>query len=137
MEEVRTQCPHVETKPSGVQMTPNPRMTAMSDPNPIPAYAITAWADDNNIYVALPMTQGGTPYITRYPRSEGGLSLALGVLCRRQREVLTPTHAAPANYTLKPQPQVKLSKAQEKLRAETTPEQRENARRLLEKLGIK
>ena len=116
---------------------PQPRMTAMSDPSPIPAYAITAWADDQNIYVALPMTVGGTPYITRYPRSEGGLSLALGVLCGRQREVLTPTHGAPANYTLREQPQVKLSKAQEKLRSETTPEQRENARKVLEKMGLK
>lgn len=108
------------------------------DDNPIPPYAVTMWATETDIFVALPMTAGGIPYITRYPRSEGGLAQALAVLSKRKPEAPHPTAAAPANYTCPPrQPQVKLSKTQEKLHAETTAEQRENARKLLLKLGIK
>jgi len=113
------------------------RMQASADNQPIPAYAVTMWEGDHDIFVALPMTAGGTPYIMRFPRNEGGLALALGVLNKRKKEVLTPTAAEPANYTLpKHQPQVKLSKSQEKLHSETTPEQRENAQALLRKLGL-
>ena len=108
------------------------------DTDAIPPYAVTMWEGEHDIFVALPMTTGGIPYIMKFPRNEGGLSAALGVLSKRKREVLAPTTDAPANYTVpKHQPQVKLSKAQERLHSETTPEQRENARKLLEKLGLK
>ena len=108
------------------------------DPSPIPAWAVQCWADETNVYVAMPMTKGGTPYITRFPLCEGGLSAAMAILRKRQKEVLTPTQASPANYTMpKVQPQVKMSKAEEKLRSETTESQRENARKVLAKLGIK
>jgi hypothetical protein len=113
-------------------------MLAQLDTSPIPPYAVTMWADATNIYVALPMTAGGVPYITRYRRSEGGLSLALAVLIKRQPEAPKPTLTAPANYTR--QPQVKpavLTPAQLRLREETTESQRENARKVLAKLGIK
>jgi hypothetical protein len=113
-------------------------MMGQLDPSPIPPWAIQCWATDTDIFVALPMTAGGIPYITRYPRSEGGLAQALAVLCARQPEAPKPSAAAPANYTCPPkQPQVRLSKAEEKLRAETTQEQRDNARKLLAKLGMK
>ena len=113
-------------------------MMGQLDDNPIPAYAVTMWEGEHDIFVALPMTAGGIPYIMKFPRNEGGLSAALQVLSKRKREVLAPTMSAPANYTVpKHQPQVKLSKAQERLHSETTPEQRENARKLLEKLGLK
>ena len=108
------------------------------DPSPIPAWAVTCWADETNVYVAMPMTKGGIPYITKFALCEGGLSMALSVLRKRQKEILTPTPAAPANYCHPPrQPQVKMSKAEEPLRAETTEAQRENARRVLAKLGLK
>ena len=108
------------------------------DTNPVPAWAVTCWADEVNVYVAMPMTKGGTPYITRFPLCEGGLSAAMAILRKRQKEILTPTPSAPANYCHPPrQPQVKLSKAEEKLRAETTEAQRENARKVLAKLGLK
>lgn len=112
-------------------------MMATMDTIPIPPYAVQMWRDDNHIYVALPMTAGGIPYITRYPVNEGGLSSALDVLRKRRREVLSPTEAQ-ALYTLPThQPQVKLSKAQETLHRETTPDQRERARLLIEKMGLK
>jgi hypothetical protein len=111
---------------------------AQMDTNPIPPYAVTCWEGEHDIFVALPMTTGGIPYIMRFPRNEGGLSQALAVLSKRKREVLAPTTDQPANYTVpKHQPQVKLSKSQEKLFAETTPEQREAARALIERLGLK
>ena len=113
-------------------------MMGQLDQDAIPPYAVTMWEGEHDIFVALPMTAGGIPYIMKFPRNEGGLSAALQVLSKRKREVLAPTMSAPANYTVpKHQPQVKLSKAQERLHSETTPEQRENARKLLEKLGLK
>lgn len=110
----------------------------------IPPHAVTMWTDGRDIYVALPMTRGGTPFITRYSLSEGGLSQALEVLKAKAREVLEPTRAQPLDLTreaherrFKSQPEVvKLSKAQEKLHAETTAEQRQAARDLLKKLGL-
>lgn len=107
------------------------------DHDSIPPYAVRMWRDDNHIYVALPMTAGGVPYITKYALSEGGLSAALEVLRKRKHEVLSPMEAQALYKPPATQPMVKQSKAQEKLFAETTPEQRENARKLLEKLGIK
>lgn len=113
-------------------------MSAQMDKSPIPPHAVTMWETETDIFCALPMTAGGIPYIMKFPRNEGGLAAALGVLSKRRRETITPSAAAPANYTPpKNQPMVKLSKAQERLHSETTPAQRENARLLLTKLGIK
>lgn len=110
---------------------------ASLDTDPIPPYAITCWANDHDIFVAMPMTKGGQPFIVSFPLNEGGLSRALEILRKRPKEVVLPTAAQPANYTKPPvQPQVKLSKASEKLHAETTPEQRQTALDLLRKLGM-
>lgn len=108
----------------------------------VPAYAVTMWrGDDGYIYCALPMTAGGVPYITRYLASEGGLSQALDLLRKRKAEVLDPLEAR-AIFNSRPnptadQPMVKTSKAHERLKAETTEAQRESARRLVAKLGLK
>lgn len=107
------------------------------DSSPIPPWAITCWCDATNIYVALPMTAGGTPYITRYPRTEGGLASALAVLMQRQPEAPRPSAASPANYT---QPQVqpaKLTPSQAEIRSLTTESQRENARRIVLAMNLK
>lgn len=107
------------------------------DSDPIPPYAVTMWTNDREIFVALPMAKGGIPYIMSFALNEGGLSQALQILRQRPKEVILPTAAAPANYLKPPvQPQVKLSKAQEKLHAETTPEQRSAAQELIRKLGL-
>ena len=112
------------------------------DMNPIPPHAMQCWLGDHDIFVALPMTAGGAPYIMRFPLNEGGLASALGLLHKRKAEVLDPLEAK-ALFNPRPgdptanQPQVKLSKAQEKLRAETTEAQRESARLLIAKLGLK
>lgn len=106
------------------------------DPSPIPPHAITMWLTDTDIIAALPMTAGGVPYLMKLPLSEGGLMQALELLKKRKHEVLSPTEAAQSFAPPKHQPQVKLSKQQEKLHRETTPEQRANAEALLRKLGI-
>lgn len=107
------------------------------DKDAIPPYAVTMWEGEHDIFVALPMTKGGVPYIMKFPRNEGGISAALQVLSKRKHEVLTPTAASPANYTIPAhQPMVRVSKAQERLYAETTPAQREAAQTLLRKLGL-
>ena len=102
----------------------------------IPPYAVTMWSSDREIFVALPMKTGGTPYIMSFPLNEGGLSQALNIL-RKQSEAPKPTLDQPANYTKPPtQPQVKQGKLREKLLSETTQEQRDNAQALLRKLGL-
>jgi hypothetical protein len=112
-------------------------MMGQMDHDPIPPHAITMWLSDNDIIAALPMTLGGTPYLMKLPLSEGGLMQALELLKKRKHEVLTPLEAQVLRGPPKHQPMVKLSKAQERLNAETTPEQRERARALIEKLGLK
>ncbi len=110
---------------------------ASLDTDPIPPYAITCWTNDIEIFVAMPMTKGGQPFIISFPLNEGGLTRALEVLRRRPKEVVLPTAAQPANYTKPPvQPQVRTSKAHERLVAETTPEQRAAATELLRRLGL-
>jgi len=118
-------------------------MMGQLDRDCIPPHAVTMWTDGRDIYVALPMTKGGTPFITRYSLSEGGLSKALEVLKAKAKEVLTPTAAQPLDLTreaherkFKDQPVVKTTKAREKLLAETTQEQRDAAQALLRKLGL-
>lgn len=112
-------------------------MMGRLDMDPIPAYAVTMWTNDREIFVAMPMTTGGQPFIISFPLNEGGLTKALEVLRKRPKEVIVPTAAQPANYTKPPvQPQVKMSKAQEKLHAETSPEQRNAATDLLRKMGL-
>lgn len=108
------------------------------DSSPIPPWAVTMWESGADIFVALPMRSGGVPYIMRFPRSEGGLAQALNVLnAQRPTEAPKPSLDTPANYAPpRHQPMVKLSKAQEKLHAETTPEQRQAAADLLRKLGL-
>ena len=107
------------------------------DTDAIPPYAVTMWEGEHDIFVALPMTAGGIPYIMKFPRNEGGLSAALQVLNKRRREVLAPTIDRPADYTVpKNQPMVRVSKAQERLYAETSPEQRLAAQALIRKLWL-
>lgn len=40
-----------------------------------PPYAVLVWADERNIYAQLPSVNG--PYVTCFPRSEGGLAATL------------------------------------------------------------
>lgn len=111
------------------------------DDSPIPPHAITMWLSDNDIIAALPMTTGSIPYLMKLPLNEGGLMAALCLLHKRKAEVLDALEAKAifntrSNSTAD-QPMVKTSKAHERLKAETTESQRESARRLIAKLGIK
>jgi hypothetical protein len=112
-------------------------MMGQRDIDPIPPHAVTMWLTDHDIIAALPMTAGGTPYLMKLPLNEGGLLRALELLRKRRHEVLSPSEAASTFAPPTHQPQVKLSKASEKLHAETTPEQRANALALIQRLGLK
>lgn len=105
------------------------------DQQPTPPHAITMWMTDKDIVALLPMANGGIPYMIKFPRNEGGLSQALQLLQKRKEEVLSPTEAKDFDVP-RTQPQVKLSKASERLHSETTVEQRANAQALLRKLGL-
>lgn len=113
-------------------------MMGRLDMDPIPPYAVTMWTNDREIFVALPMKDGGQPYIMAFVLSEGGLSQALEVLRQRPKEVIVPSMAQPMNYTRPPdQPQVRpMGKVRERLHSETTQEQRDIAQALLRKLGF-
>lgn len=102
-----------------------------------PPHAVTLWLTDHDIIVMLPMTAGGTPYLMKLPLNENGLMRALELLRQRKHEVLSPLEAAAAFSPPKAQPQVKVSARRQAFLDETTEAQRENARRLLAKLGIK
>lgn len=118
-------------------------MSAIMDPNPIPPWAITMWLSNHDIIAALPMSKGGPCYLMKLPLSEGGLAKALNLLRERKAEVLSPLEAAEMQLLLASStpadhpPQVKLTKVQEKLHSETTQAQRDRARVLLEKMGLK
>jgi hypothetical protein len=107
------------------------------DSDPIPPHAMTMWSTDTDIIVMLPMTTGGTPYLMKLPLNEGGLTQALELLKKRRREVLTPTEAQALYQPPKHPPQVKVSARRQAFLDETTEQQRENARKVLAKLGIK
>ena len=116
-------------------------MMAQMDPYPIPPHAITMWLTDHDIIAMLPMRDGGIPYLMRLPLNEGGLAKALNLLRERKAEVLTGLEASAMRNLLNSSapplqpPQLKpLTKAQAKLHAETTADQRERARKLLEKI---
>lgn len=106
------------------------------DREPVPPHAITMWLTDHDIIALLPMKAGGQPYMMRFPLNEGGLMKALELLQQRKHEVLSPTEALDAFSPPKHPPQVKLTKAQERLHSETTPAQRDAAQALLRKLGL-
>ncbi len=110
-------------------------MMGRLDLNPIPAYAVTMWTNDIEIFVAMPVASGGQPYIVSFSLNEGGLTKALEILRKRPKEVVLPTAAQPANYTKPPvQPQVKRGKIAEKLHSETTAEQRQRAQDLIKQM---
>lgn len=113
-------------------------MMGQLDMHPVPPWAVTMWTNDVEIFVALPMKDGGTPYIMSFALNEGGLTKALELLRQRPKEVIVPTMDQPANYTKPPaQPQVKpMGKIREKVHSETTQEQRDAAQALLRKLGM-
>jgi hypothetical protein len=95
------------------------------------------WMTAHDIICLLPMTAGGPAYMMKFPRNEGGLSQALQLLQKRKEEILTPLEAKPLYDPPKHPPQVRLTKTQTRLYSETTEAQRENARKVVAKLGIK
>jgi hypothetical protein len=94
------------------------------------------WLTDHDIIALLPMKAGGAPYMMKFPLNEGGLMKALELLRERKHDVLSPLEAQALYNPPKHPPQVSVSKAQERLYAETTPEQREKAQALLRRLGM-
>ena len=111
-------------------------MMGQLDRDPVPPHAITMWLTDHDIIALLPMKSGGTPYMIKFPLNEGGLMKALELLKERKHEVLSPLEAQALYEPPRHQPQVKLSKVQERLHAETTQEQRDAMAALLRKLGL-
>lgn len=115
-------------------------MTASLDPTYIPSHAVTIWADDRNIYVAIPRSPRPPavqstiqstvpiPYITTFPINEQGLSKALHILKQRYEEL----PAAQKNYTLPPIAVTKVKSVSFK----SSEEDRTAALAILRKMGI-
>lgn len=91
-------------------------------PTARPAWAVTAWADDNAIYIELPSIHG--PCVLRYPFSESGLSKALHLMSSQHKKLNSPIYQAPGvNPAYKPQ-------------GGFSEQQRERAREVLRRLKI-
>lgn len=90
-----------------------------------PACARMCWCDAYNIYIELP-TKEGSPYIAKFPRSEGGLGKALAILAAAFESEMPPggTYSLLAHSAIK------------KLKPEATTAQRETAHSVLKKLGM-
>jgi hypothetical protein len=118
-------------------------MMGQLDPNPRPAWAITAWisSDERLIFVELPMAKGGVPYIMAFDATTKGLMDALVVLKAHRIERIDPTAPAKPYKPPPSQPQVKVigrgEAAKRRLYSETTEEQRSAAQALIERLGLK
>lgn len=54
-------------------------MSAIAGTTAKPLWAVTAWVDDNAVYVELP-TLTGPYYISKFPLTESGLSKALNLM---------------------------------------------------------
>lgn len=70
-------------------------------PSAAPPNALLVWADHRSIYVQLRYSSGA-PYILSFPRSEGGLSKALALLCPPPTDTGGPPllrHPGPINST--------------------------------------
>jgi hypothetical protein len=59
-----------------------------------PPQAVVCWVDDVAVYCAVP-ARSGPPLIQRYPLSEAGLSKALNILRKQNREAIRHGHRQP------------------------------------------
>lgn len=77
-------------------------MSAILDPNPIPRWAVSMWADERNAFMAIPM-KGKAPFITRFALTPQGLGEALA----KMRNYHT-VQAGPPIYTPPARPMAQL-----------------------------
>lgn len=107
-------------------------MTATFAKSAKPSYAVTCWADDNNVFVELPC-DNAPPYIITFALTSDGLGKALSVMRELYVRELPIRRGGkePANYT-RSDSHPKLVKPS----VTATESQRESARAVLRKLGI-
>lgn len=87
-----------------------------------PAWAVTAWATDNDIFIELSGVHG--PHISKFPLSEAGLSKALNLMRSCHKKMASPLYQAPGvNPAYKP-------------KGDFNEQQRERAREVLRRLKI-
>lgn len=89
-----------------------------------PAWAVTMWADDNFVYMELPV-KDGPPYITKHSYSEGALGKALGMMRDIHRKMNPPG----GDFVIPKHPRIKASPV-------GTAEQRQKAHEILKKMKI-
>lgn len=87
-----------------------------------PAWAVTAWCDENSIYIELEGVHG--PHISSFMLCEAGLSKALHLMRDCHRKMASPIYQAPGvNPNYKP-------------KGDFNEKQREMAREVLRRLKI-
>ena len=101
-------------------------MTATALTTAKPPWAITAWADDNAVYVEIPSPSG--PYITRYPFTESGLSKALWLM-RSHYVKHRPVADGPSKVS-------RHAKVRDAKPSKFTQESRDRALDILKKAGV-
>lgn len=97
-------------------------MTATFAPTAKPRWAVTAWVDDNNVFVEIPI-KDQAPFIAKYSLTAAGLNEALG----RMRDYHTEKSGPPV-YVVPP----RIASTPSKYPDAT----REKAKEVLRKLGI-
>lgn len=77
-------------------------MSASAASSARPAWAVTAWTDNNAVYIELP-SKTGVPYIQKFALSDGGLSKALSLMrsLHRTIEPLGGDYQIPLNPGIK------------------------------------
>lgn len=75
-------------------------MSAILDPNPIPRHAVLTWADERNLFIAIPM-KGKAPFIDRRPLTPEGLREALAMIRGfHTKAAAPPIYTPPARHTV-------------------------------------
>ena len=106
----------------------------------IPAHAVACWIEGYDLVVEIStIVEDGRPYRIRYPLKPRGLELMLAMLKERARE-LKPigTKAAPTKRSIESDLIRKFLETRKPRRAKPTfsPEQRENVRQILQRMGM-
>lgn len=112
-------------------------MTDSIDRHPIPAYAAQCWTDDNNVYVAMPVTGMDHPYIMAFPISGSGFSKALDTLRGAHRKAIVPIAGAAKVYEdIQPGHVAKIHPKVTKVKDPYSVEERAAVRNILRRMGV-
>lgn len=92
----------------------------MSEPYPLPAYAVSVWVAGDSLMIAFPGTVSEQGHTIKLPASEGGLRAAVNIMRERSRaeDLRIGNAGTPTQYTLEQRAGMAYGRAVRKLRHE-------------------